>query len=184
MKKKSTASSARKLRTPQVNRTPARVEEPSTPGTENTLRATSRAPRQRAATVGDGSRPQLHANDHRSRWGVSPSHDPFAKIFTVESKMSISQILDNLKVCFNGLELEFSEKKQKNSVKVKGRLSAGNRKKTTVIVEVKPLDDGNVTINFKQKNTSKKSTSTKKKDTKKKEDFQEVCKKIEETLIV
>jgi len=99
--------------------------------------------------------------------------------------MTISQILDNLKICFAELELEFSEKKQKNSVKIKGRLSDGSRKKTQVIVEVKSLDDGNIVLNLsKPKNTVKKRASIKRKDIKEKDNFPEVCKKIEENLIV
>jgi len=129
-----------------------------------------------------GERTRHNGSDIRSRWGISPTQDPSAKMYSVESKMSISQILDSLKVCFNSLELEFSEKKQKNSVKVKGRLSDGNRKKTQVIVELKPLDDGNIVVNFKP--TTKKRLSSKKKDTKPVESFPEVCKKIEENLIV
>lgn len=140
----------------------------------------SKTPRQRAATLGERTRPNL--NESRSRWGISPTQDPYAKMYSVESKMSISQILDNLRLCFNGLELEFTEKKQKNSVKVKGRLSDGTRKKTQVIVELKPMDDGNIVVNFKP--TTKKRSSSKKKDTKPIESFPEVCKKIEENLIV
>jgi len=183
-------TSAKKIKTqPPVLRTPASSDDtnvpPTTATTNQTTFSRTRTPRQRAATVGDGTRPQLNSSDTKSRWGVSPSQDPSAKFFSVESKMSISQILDNLKVCFGGLELEFSEKKQKNLVKVKGRLSAGNRKKTQVIVEVKPLDDGNVQVHFKPKSASKKTTTTlKKKESKKKDNFPEVCKKIEETLIV
>jgi hypothetical protein len=132
--------------------------------------------RQRAATLGERN---------RGRWGISPSQDPYAKMFSVESKMTISQILDNLKICFAGLELEFTEKKQKNSVKIKGRLSDGSRKKTQVIVEVKPLDDGNIVLNLsKPKNTVKKRASTKRRDIKERDNFPEVCKKIEENLIV
>jgi len=142
--------------------------------------ARTKTPRQRAATLGERTR--HNGSDIRSRWGISPTQDPSAKMYSVESKMSISQILDSLKVCFNSLELEFSEKKQKNSVKVKGRLSDGNRKKTQVIVELKPLDDGNIVVNFKP--TTKKRLSSKKKDTKPVESFPEVCKKIEENLIV
>jgi hypothetical protein len=67
-------------------------------------------------------------------------------------------------------------------VKVKGRLSDGTRKKTQVIVELKPMDDGNIVVNFKP--TTKKRASSKKKDTKPVESFPEVCKKIEENLIV
>jgi hypothetical protein len=181
-------ASAKKIKTPQqVLRAPASSDDSNTPtavSTQSTFSRT-RTPRQRAATVGDGTRPQLTVCDAKSRWGISPSQDPSAKIFSVESKMSISQILDNLKSCFGGLELEFSEKKQKNLVKVKGRLSAGSRKKTQVIVEVKPMDDGNVQVQFKPKSASKKATaSLKKKESKKKDNFPEVCKKIEETLIV
>jgi len=145
----------------------------------------TKTPRQRAATLGDRIRPNDLANsDGRNRWGISPSQDPNAKMYSVESKMSISQILDNLKVCFAELELEFSEKKQKNTVKVKGRLSDGARKKTQVIVELKPTDEGNIVVNFKPKNTVKKRPSTKKKEVKEKDNFPEVCKKIEENLIV
>jgi len=144
----------------------------------------TKTPRQRAATLGERTRPGLNGSDARtsSRWGISPTQDPSAKMYSVESKMSISMILDNLRVCFNGLELEFSEKKQKNSVKVKGRLSDGSRKKTQVIVELKPMDDGNICVNFKP--TTKKRASSKKKDNKPIETFPEVCKKIEENLIV
>jgi len=148
--------------------------------TPNQSFSRSKTPRQRAATLGERTRP--NGSDVRSRWGISPTQDPSAKMYSVESKMTISQILDSLRVCFNNLELEFSEKKQKNSVKVKGRLSDGNRKKTQVIVELKPLDDGNIVVNFKP--TTKKRTSSKKKDTKPIESFPEVCKKIEENLIV
>jgi len=133
-----------------------------------------RQPRQRAATVGDGTRPDVKVTGARSGWDVSPSLDPNAKIYTVESKKSINQILDNLKVCFGELALELSEKKlKKDTVKLKGRLSAGSKgKKTQVIVEVKMTENGN-TVNFKRAGKSSK-----------KDEFQEVCKKIEETLIV
>jgi len=65
------------------------------------------------------------------------------------------------------------KKQKKDTVKLKGRLSAGSKgKKTQVIVEVKLSENGN-TVNFKRAGKSSK-----------KDEFQEVCKKIEETLIV
>jgi len=131
--------------------------------------------RQRAATLGssqDTNTPKTHMRS--GSWDVSPSNDPEAKIYSVESKKSLNQILENLKTCFMSLELEFSERKQKkDTVKVKGKLPTGKAKKTQVVVEVKLNETGNNIVNFKR---SKKSS--------KKEEFKEVCKKIEETLIV
>jgi len=95
-------------------------------------------------------------------------------MYTVQSKKSINQILENLRACFGELDLELSEKKnqKKDTVKLKGRLSGGKGKKTQVIVEVKVSENGN-TVNFKR---ASKLT--------KKDEFQEVCKKIEETFVV
>eukprot|EP01124_Arcella_intermedia_P004658 TRINITY_DN1263_c0_g1_i1.p1 TRINITY_DN1263_c0_g1~~TRINITY_DN1263_c0_g1_i1.p1 ORF type:complete len:620 (+),score=145.11 TRINITY_DN1263_c0_g1_i1:63-1922(+) len=130
--------------------------------------------RQRAATIGSGGEGPVKGHARSGSWDVSPVLDPEAKIYSVESKKSLNQILESLKTCFMTLDLEFTEKKHKrDSVKVKGKLPTGKAKKTQVVVEVKLSETGSNVVNFKR---SKKSS--------KKEDFKEVCKKIEENLIV
>jgi serine/threonine protein kinase len=92
------------------------VSSDDTNATVNPPFTRSKTPRQRAATLGERTRPNLNGSDGRSRWGISPTQDPSAKMYSVESKMSISQILDNLRLCFNGLELEFTEKKNRRTL--------------------------------------------------------------------
>jgi len=104
-------------------------------------------------------------------WGVSPTLEPEAKKFEVESNKSVTQLLEALKHCFADLgQYDISAKQTKNGIKVKARKS-GKRHGHPV-----------VTVNLLQQREGE--TSVILKGGKSKEEFKELAKKVEETLVV
>jgi serine/threonine protein kinase len=103
-------------------------------------------------------------------WGVSPTLEPEAKKYEVESNKSVTQLLEALKHCFADLgQYDISAKQTKNGIKVKARKS-GKRHGHPV-----------VTVNLLQREGE---TSVILKGGKSKEEFKELAKKVEETLVV
>jgi len=104
-------------------------------------------------------------------WGVSPTLEPEAKKFEVESNKSVTQLLEALKHCFADLgQYDISAKQTKNGIKVKARKSQGKKHGPLV-----------VTVNLLQREGE---TSVILKGGKSKEEFKELAKKVEETLVV
>uniref|UniRef100_A0A6B2L0V0 non-specific serine/threonine protein kinase n=1 Tax=Arcella intermedia TaxID=1963864 RepID=A0A6B2L0V0_9EUKA len=104
-------------------------------------------------------------------WGVSPTNTPDAKRFSVDSDKSVEQLLASLRNCFNDFngKYDVSTKTTKSGVKVKLRKS-GKRHGSPV-----------VTVNLLQKDGE---TELILKGGKSKEEFKELAKKVEETLVV
>jgi len=105
-------------------------------------------------------------------WGVSPTLEPEAKKFEVESNKSVTQLLEALKHCFADLgQYDISAKQTKNGIKVKARKS-GKRHGHPV-----------VTVNLLQRDGETRN-SVILKGGKSKEEFKNLAKKVEETLVV
>jgi len=128
----------------------------------------------RAATVGDGTRPEVGiSNDGRYivGWNVSPSRDPHANIYGFESKKSLTQILESLKECFKQLELDITTKPPTTAgetIKLKGQ----SKKKLQVVkVQLTPTEKGSV-VAFKRPGNFIQ------------DEFYDLVKQIEQTLVV
>jgi serine/threonine protein kinase len=103
-------------------------------------------------------------------WGVSPTLEPEAKKFSVESNKSVTQVLEALKNCFADLgKYDISAKHTKNGIKVTARLS-GKKHGSPV-----------VTVNLKQKEVQ---TEMVLKGGGKSKGWIELAKKVEDTLVV
>jgi hypothetical protein len=106
----------------------------------------------RRATVGEGTAPL-----QPGFWGMSPSKNPNAKIYSVESGKSINQIFDNLKTVFDGLDADVKVSKKKNGgVKVVASHKDASGKKSKIKVSVQEKEPGKSVVTFKNASSSKK----------------------------
>jgi serine/threonine protein kinase len=107
-------------------------------------------------------------------WGVSPSTEPEAKKYSVESNKSVTQILESLKNCFADIgQYDISTKQTKSGIKMKARRS-GKRHGSPVLK-----------LNLKQKEGETSTEITiKGGGGKSKDEFKEIAKRVEETLVV
>eukprot|EP01124_Arcella_intermedia_P035329 TRINITY_DN8963_c0_g1_i1.p1 TRINITY_DN8963_c0_g1~~TRINITY_DN8963_c0_g1_i1.p1 ORF type:complete len:534 (-),score=113.09 TRINITY_DN8963_c0_g1_i1:28-1629(-) len=103
-------------------------------------------------------------------WEISPTVEPEAKKFQLETDKGIGELLDSLQHVFKELQLDFDSKPTKKGFKAKARKSVGKKKgKTEVKVNVSQKEDGQRVISFEKSGTSQAQ-------------FQELSKKIEENL--
>jgi len=95
------------------------------------------------------------------------------KIYNLQTRKDINQILSILKRNFSGLSLDVTEKRSKDgSIKLRARKSQGSRKgRTSVKVELTTSDSGNVEVSFIQPKKGQE-----------KKEFQDVVKNIQGTL--
>lgn len=106
-------------------------------------------------------------------WGISPSQEPESKVYQVGTNQNVTQILEALRNCFNDIgPFDISTKQTKSGIKVKARRS-GKRHGSPV-----------VKMNLKQKEGDLTEITIKGGGGKTKEEFKELAKKVEETLVV
>jgi len=160
------ASGTKKQRKPIIRR-PDLPLSSSARGRASTIDTPTRAGEDQTASPGPAV----------GNWLLSPSLDPRAKMYSVESRKDIGQILENLKNVFEDMELEVVEKRSKGGLKVKARLSGSGRKsggsKDLVKINIRESEDGTSSL-----------VEIKKPGKSKKEEFHEIAKKLEETLVV
>jgi len=105
-------------------------------------------------------------------WGISPTLAPEASKFQVESNKNVTQLLESLKNCFGELgQYDVSAKQTKTGYKVKARKSGKRKGRAEVTVNLFQKEDGDTELIFKGGGKSKQQ-------------FQELAKKMEETLVV
>jgi hypothetical protein len=108
-------------------------------------------------------------------WGISPSMEPEAKKYSVESNKSVTQILESLKNCFSEIgQYDISTKQTKNGIKVKARRSGKRHGSPVVKLNVIKQKEGDPTEIIIKGGGGKSN----------KEEFKELAKKVEETLVV
>jgi len=106
-------------------------------------------------------------------WGISPSMEPEAKKYSVESNKSVTQILESLKNCFAEIgQYDISTKQTKNGIKVKARKSGKRHGSPVVKLNLIKQKEGETEIIIKGGGG------------KSKDEFKELAKKVEETLVV
>jgi serine/threonine protein kinase len=106
-------------------------------------------------------------------WGISPSNEPDSKKYSVESNKSVTQILESLKNCFADIgQYDISTKQTKNGIKVKARRSGKRHGSPVVKLNLIKQKEGETEIIIKGGGG------------KSKEEFKELAKKVEETLVV
>jgi len=105
-------------------------------------------------------------------WGISPTQTPEASKFQVESNKNVTQLLESLRNCFGELgQYDISAKQTKTGYKVKARKSGKRKGRAEVTVNLFQKEDGDTELIFKGGGKSKQQ-------------FQELAKKMEETLVV
>jgi len=117
-----------------------------------------------------GTRPEKSAK--AVVWGISPSLAPEAKKYQVESNKNVTQMLESLRHCFADLgHFDLSAKTTKNGIKVKARRSGKRHGSPLVTVSLFQKEDGETELTLKGGKAAK-------------EQFKELAKKVEETLVV
>jgi len=104
-------------------------------------------------------------------WGVSPSMAPESKKYSVDSNKNVTQLLESLRHCFADLPYELSAKQTKNGIKVKARKSGKRHGPPVATVNLLQKEHGETELILKGGGKSK-------------EQFKELAKKVEETLLV
>jgi hypothetical protein len=106
-------------------------------------------------------------------WGISPSAEPESKKYSVESNKSVTQILESLKICFADIgQYDISTKLTKSGFKVKARRSGKRHGSPVVKLNLIKQKEGETEIILKGGGG------------KTKEEFKEIAKRVEETLVV
>jgi hypothetical protein len=101
--------------------------------------------------------------------------EPEAKRYSVESNKSVTQILESLKNCFSEIgQYDISTKQTKNGIKVKARRSGKRHGSPVVKLNVIKQKEGDPTEIIIKGGGGKSN----------KEEFKELAKKVEETLVV
>lgn len=99
----------------------------------------------RRATVGEARAPL-----QPGFWGLSPTKNPNAKIYSAESGKSINQIFDNLKSVFNDLDAEVKVSKKKHGgVKVVASHKDASGRKSKIKVSVQEKEPGKSIVTMK-----------------------------------
>lgn len=115
---------------------------------------------------------------------MSPSKNPHAKIYRVESGKSINQIFDNLKHVFGGLDGDMKVTKKKSGIKVvashKDASGALPRCKWFVILTIVVGKKNKIKVSMQEREPGN-SVVTFKSD-KKNERFGEILQQVEKTL--